>query len=101
MRKIDEEISNAFHSHRRLTKNNTFTDGQAVWLFGNKIVERRNGQIWISAAGWPTTTTKSRINGILGHRGRLFTKKGELYLHSKYSSQSGVIDPDSWISVGE
>lgn len=71
-----------------------------MWLHGNKIVERRDGDIWISAAGWPTTTTKSRINGILGNRGGLYTHKGDLYILSKPSGQHRELDPYEWVNLG-
>jgi hypothetical protein len=35
-------------------------------LFGNKIAAMRNGNLWISNAGWFSNTTKERLNGLPG-----------------------------------
>ena len=49
------------------------TDGQKVFLHGHCIAERTvcyeeypaTHDIWFSFCGWPTVTTRDRINGIL------------------------------------
>lgn len=64
MRKITREIARAFLNGRskRFTGNGaTETDGQAIWLHGNKIVERREDGIYISDGGWESNTTKERL----------------------------------------
>jgi hypothetical protein len=66
MRKITEQIKQAFYAGKPKTVGNTKTDGNAVYLHGNKIVERRSDGIYVSLAGWNTSTTRERINGITG-----------------------------------
>lgn len=66
MRLITKEITRAFNQGERLIKDNTHTDGKAIWLHGNKIAEKRDGALWITNAGWSTTTTKERLNALHG-----------------------------------
>lgn len=66
MRTITRKIATAFNAHKPLKIANTETDGQAVWLHGNKIVERRTDGVYATLAGWNTPTTKERVNGITG-----------------------------------
>ena len=66
MRKVTEQTVQAFLKGERLTVGNTSTDGQALYLHGNKIAERRtDGSIWFTFAGWATRTTSERISGLL------------------------------------
>ena len=68
MRKVTQEIATAFKNYKKCTISNTMTDGQAVYLHGNKIVWRDPesfGGVMVSMCGWPTPTTRERINGIL------------------------------------
>lgn len=74
MRLITEKICIAFEQRKELKIDNSYTDGDSLYLFGNKIAAWRNGMIWISNAGYETKTTKERLNGITGvsiaqHRG--------------------------------
>lgn len=62
MRKVTKTIYAAFQRRQPCTVGNTRTDGNAVYLHGNKIVERREDGIYVSNAGWSTNTTKERLN---------------------------------------
>lgn len=66
MRKVTETIKRAFESKKAVTCGNTYTDGKAVYLHGNKIIERRANGIFATLAGWNTPTTRERVNGITG-----------------------------------
>jgi hypothetical protein len=66
MRKITEQIKQAFYAGKAKSVGNTKTDGNAVYLHGHKIIERRSDGIYVSLAGWDTPTTRERINGITG-----------------------------------
>lgn len=66
MRQITRKIVNAFQEMRSLRIDNSRTDGQSIWLFNNKIVEVREDGVWITNAGWKSTTTKERLNGLSG-----------------------------------
>ena len=65
MRKVTEQIKNAFEQGTSLKVGNTETDGKTVWLHGNAIVKRDpDGLVRWSLAGWNTPTTRERVNGI-------------------------------------
>ena len=68
MRKVTREIANAFARKRSRTIGNTHTDGESVWLHGNEIARRVNFDgreaLALTMAGWPTVTTRERLNGI-------------------------------------
>ena len=65
MRKITAKIAKAFLAGDSLKIKNTETDGQSVWLHGNEIARRTAFGLEVSLAGWPTVTTRERVNGIL------------------------------------
>ena len=65
MRKVTEQIKQAFERGEAKTVGNTSTDGNTVWLHGNAIVKRDpDGLVRWSLAGWNTPTTRERVNGI-------------------------------------
>lgn len=64
MRKITRDIVNAFQNSRSLRIGNSRTDGESLWLFDNKIAEIRRDGLWITNAGWDSSTTRERLNGL-------------------------------------
>lgn len=68
MRKITERVCGAFERREARRIDNTMTDGNALYLHGNKIAEWRGKALWISNAGWSSPTTKERLNGLRGVR---------------------------------
>jgi len=67
MRKVTEQIKQAFEQGTSKKVGNTETDGQTVWLHGNAIVKRDpSGLVLATLAGWNTPTTRERVNGITG-----------------------------------
>lgn len=79
MRQITEKICSAFESRRTLKINNSETDGNSLWLFGNKIAQWTENGISITNAGWSSKTTKERLNGLTGVS--IVQKKGEWFLN--------------------
>ena len=69
MRKIEIQLQTAITNGREFKSANTTVDntdhGQIVRLHGNKIAQIDNGVLYITSAGWETTTTKSRLNAVL------------------------------------
>ncbi len=65
MRKITKQITEAFLNGRKLTVGNSMTDGNAIFLHGNKIAWRDEGELYISMCNWGTPTTRERLNGLL------------------------------------
>lgn len=90
MRQITAKICFAFEQGRTLKINNSKTDGISLWLFGNKIAEWRQGEIWITDAGWQSNSTKERLNGLGGVN--IVQREGSWYLN-------GNEWDGSWISV--
>ena len=66
MRKETYKIAKAFLEGRPAKASRTSTDGQTVWLHGNRIAYRdEDGHLCITMAGWPTVTTRERLNVLL------------------------------------
>lgn len=84
MRKVEKQIIKAFYENNKKTIDNTMTDGESVWLFGNKIMKKAEDGIYISTSGWNTITTRSRINALIGFYGyRVSTKNRQCYLNGR------------------
>lgn len=81
MRKVTQIICGAFENQRSAKLGNTQTDGEALYLHGNKIAEWREGVLWISNAGWTSNTTKERLNGLRGVS--ISQKDWQWYLNGK------------------
>tara|TARA_R110000782_G_scaffold65366_1_gene133131 strand:+ start:163 stop:516 length:354 start_codon:yes stop_codon:yes gene_type:complete len=70
MRQETQKIMSAFLRGQPASAQRTNTDGNTVWLHGNKIAHRQqdtydHGLVQFTLAGWPTVTTRERINGML------------------------------------
>lgn len=66
MRQVTETVARAFRAGDSKTVSNSSTDGEHFWLHGNCIARKLpGGALQITLAGWPTPTTRERINGIL------------------------------------
>jgi len=66
MRQETMKIAKAFKQGKKASAARTFTDGHTVFLHGNRIAYIDDkGNLCITLAGWPTVTTRDRINGIL------------------------------------
>ena len=64
MKKVTKEIVSAFMQGKAQKLSNSETDGTALFLFGNKIAEKRSDGLYISNAGWQSNTTKERLNAL-------------------------------------
>ena len=66
MRKVTRQIVEAFYKGEAKSSGNTCTDGNNLWLHGNKIAEKdKLGNLLITNAGFETNVTKERLNGLL------------------------------------
>ena len=89
MRKVTKEAVEAFIMGRNFTKSNTTVQGffglfaTEFRLFGNMIAlySRKKNKLYVTTAGYPTVTTKERLNGILDAFGlpRIYQKDFEWY----------------------
>lgn len=92
MRKESIKICEAFVKGRSAKAARTYTDGATIYLHGHPIArwdieERSKGNrvLHLSCCGWPSTTTKDRLNTllrILGLGAQYFTKNRQLYFGS-------------------
>ena len=111
MRKIAQDAARAFCSNRKFSRDNTQVrtstaiGGKSMTeliLHGNVIARRRNGQLFVTLAGWPTPTTKSRLNAILlecDRKAQFFQQNHEQYLGSYVNTWTIQIDSRSWYKV--
>lgn len=96
-RKVSSQAANNFMNHRPYKNKNTkviVTPEQTeLYLHGNLIAKnsKRHG-VSVSMAGWPTVTTKSRLNAL---GAKVKTKGGRHYMGSK------EVDSKDWIKLGE
>lgn len=109
MRKITKEICSALYQGKPCTRSNTYTDGKKVYLHNNLIAIKRHDGLSISLAGWPTVTTRERINGLLsnffgyedrlfgGRRVQIYQKLGDQYITT--SKGHAKINEDSFYYV--
>ena len=82
MRKITMQVVGAFVERRRCSKSNTWSDGDGLYLFGNRIAWwDLNNRLWIDTCGWKSTTTKERLNAIPGVK--IVQKNRVWYLNGK------------------
>ena len=90
MRKVTEQIKQAFFNKEALKVNNTRTDGNSVFLHGNEIIKRdSSGLILFTFAGWGSSTTRERLKGILNVD--VYQKD-----HEQYYNGAKVINLKDW-----
>lgn len=96
MRKITHDAVTAFKNGYKFKSGNTEVNSHGYFLHGNKIAEYTslfidsNKDINITNAGWFTTTTKERLNGLPNVH--IVQKKGVWYLN-------GVEWSGAWVTV--
>lgn len=105
MNKTTKLIADAWSAGRKLHLKNTHTNGKSVWLFDNEIVRRVNNEIMFTFAGYPTRTTRERLNGLLYDQSIGFSiRKGQvLALVDRYDGQRVTVDIDdnTWYFVSD
>ena len=102
MRQETQKIMSAFLRGQKASAARTNTDGHNVWLHGNKIARRSEGDfVDFSLAGWPTVTTRDRINGLLQLSGsdyRVCQRNLRQYLMKNGETVREIGDIE-WVSV--
>ena len=106
MRKISKQIATAFLKGHRAKASNTATDGQAVYLHGNMIAERRKDGVWMTLSGWGTVTTRERLNTIadaMGSEWGFCQRNGIQYLcrWNRDKQELVAISPYEWVKITE
>ncbi len=93
-RKISSDIGKAFLNKTAKKSKNSHTDGKSLYLHGHEIAKHgENGAVHGTMAGWPTKTTKDRLNSISNDR--FHTKKGKHYYGDK------EIGERDWVQIKE
>lgn len=65
MRKVTKTVVAAFLAGKPAKVGDTSTDGKTLTLHGNAIAWKEDeGFITMTMAGWPTVTTRERLNGV-------------------------------------
>ena len=97
MRQITSDAYDAFKNNKRFKRSNTevIVNGNEVVieLFGNKIVKKINGEIFISNGGWNSVTTKERLNPFVR---RIRKNKNSLIINEKI-----VLENKKWYHLTE
>ena len=95
MRKITLKIARSLYQGRPCKISNTYTDGEKVFLHDNLIAFKRENGLSISLAGWPTVTTRERINGLLeffyDSDARIYQRYGDQYI-STHRGDAQILD---------
>ena len=65
MRKVSREVISAFLAGKSKKVDNTYCNGNALYLYGNQIASNVNGAIRIFDGGFSSATTKERLNALL------------------------------------
>ena len=108
MKKISQNIATSFLAGKPLQIDNTYTDGEKVFLHSNLIAKKIHpDKLEISLAGYPTMTTRERLNSILnvfGFDHYIQQKEGKQYIVNEPSESMHIIPEDKFIGfrrVGE
>lgn len=98
MRQVTNEVVRAFINGQTKRVSNSETNGTSLYLWGNEIARKEDGQIKINLCGYNTVTTRERLNGVLEYcigKRALSTKQGTVLLNGK------AIPSDEWVTIGE
>ena len=106
MRKVTEQVIQAFLNSENKSVGNTSTDGQSLWLHGHKIARKTDEGIEINNCGYQTNVTKERLNGLLslsGNGGLIFQKNFEWKFSQMNTDTFEYINGDfpsnQWINI--
>lgn len=107
MRKCEQQIIRAIRSNRDRTIGNTAVthtpDHTQIRLHGNLIAIVRPDYLHLTFAGWPTVTTKSRLNALLDafrpspYGVGFYQRQYQMYL--AYGGQTYALDPQDSIQI--
>jgi hypothetical protein len=73
-----------------------------MFLFGNLIAERDGKIVRVTLAGWPTVTTRARLNGLLellNINRRFYQDKKSQYFTNTVAHTSREITAHEWVQL--
>jgi len=106
MRRITEQAVEAFWNRTPFRKDNTEVrvDGDVYMLLHGNVIakwapdEIGGDDLSVTLAGWPTPTTRERLNGILGSEGcAVFQRDGEQFF--EIDGNTFKIGDSDWVSI--
>lgn len=98
MRETARKLVAAHLAGKPKTVGNSAVRDGVFTLHGNPIVRVEAGRVEVSLAGWPTVTTRSRINDILS--GLRIDARVSQMAFSQYLTGHGAIESREWYWVG-
>ena len=108
MNGITRAACDAFISGEEITRQNMHVhhngNGQIsrMYLHGNLIAERDGQTVRITLAGWPTPTTRARLNGLLEllHvNRRIYQHRNAQYIGNCLTQESREITAHEWLKL--
>jgi hypothetical protein len=85
MRVETTKIIRAFMEQKPAKAKRTETCGHSIYLHGNRIAWRgKEGDIYMTLAGWDTVTTRDRLNGLCTALKRADAKGFRRKLHTPF-----------------
>jgi hypothetical protein len=101
MRKVSKKIAAAFMQHKAAKSGTTETDGTTLWLHGNAVAQWHNNNVFhVSFAGWPSVTTRERLNSLPAVR--VHQHKHEQFITNPANGQDvEVKDLRAWFPIPE
>ena len=107
MRKISQLAARAFIAGRKFNRDNTSVrlfptiagEMTELYLHGNVIARNRNGKMQLTLAGWPTMTTRERLNTLLSELNsniRFYQRKHDQFACSWRHGYDIPINSSSW-----
>lgn len=102
MRKITQQAVQAFENGHNFKSNNTtvhvFEDTTILKLHDNAIATNMRGVVEINLAGWNTSTTRERLNGLLSRYNMgVRSKDGQAYLVK--GTERTAIPSKGWVRI--
>jgi hypothetical protein len=105
MRKVSRNAVQDFWQCKPARHSNTWIVQEGDWtvmlLHGNAIARRRGLRLEVSSAGWTTSTTRERLNGVLSEvNAHAWIKDGVLYAAGPGLDCEGPVELDrTWTAV--
>ena len=91
MKKISIDSARAFLNNKPFHRQNMAVSDGVMCLYGNAIAWSEKDKLILSDCGWPTVTTKDRLNAILELLGKGFIFQS--HFNWFYQDPAGLITP--------
>lgn len=105
MRKETRKIVEAFAKGQTANASRTSTDGNAVYLHGNRIFWRdraHSDRYFLSMCGWGSVTTRDRLNALLTKLNlpyRINQKDFSQFITHEHTGETVELDPSDTFEI--